>query len=126
MGALIVSKRELLAALWPVDVRAGAEENFGGLHDRFRKRWVRMNCQCYVLGERRHFNRQYTFRNHLSRARAYDSHSQDPFILWIDEEFRHALGAIESNGAAGGGPGKLGDLNLAIFFLRLRLRQAAP
>src|SRR5579864_1379956 len=42
MEALILAKPSLLSALRPVDVRAGAEENLGGFHDRFRQRGMWM------------------------------------------------------------------------------------
>ncbi len=38
----------------------------------------------------------------------------------------HAFRAVDRNGAARSGPGKFGNLDLAVLFLRLRLGQTAP
>ena len=50
------------AALGPIHVRARAEENFSRLHQRFRKRGMRMNAQRNIARQGRHFNCEYTFR----------------------------------------------------------------
>src|SRR6202140_5438103 len=133
--AIIVSKRRrgrtadvaaALSALGPVNVSAGADENLGGFHHRLRECRMRMDRHRYIAGQRRHLDGEHPFGNHLAGASADDPHSQHPFALRIDKEFGHAFRAIESDGPPGRRPGELGDLDLSIFFLRLRFGQAAP
>ena len=110
----------MLSTLRPVDVRARAEENFGGFHHRFRKRWMRVNRERDVAGQRRHFDGQHAFGDHLACTGSYDAHAQHALGFRIENQLRHAFGAVDGDRTAGGGPGKLGNFDLAIFFLRLR------
>ena len=79
-----------------------------------------------VPGQCGHLDRQHAFGDQFSRAGADDSHAQHALGLRIEDQLRHAFGAIDRHGAAGGGPGKLRDLDFAVLFLRLRFGQPAP
>ena len=85
-----------------------------------------MDGQCNVMSERAHFDGEHAFGDQFAGAYADDPNTQHALGLRIEDQLGHAFGAVESHGAAGGSPGKLGHFDLAIFFLRLGFGQAAP
>ena len=87
---------------------------------------MRVDGQGYVAGQRRHFDGKHSFSDHLARARADDANAKYAFGMGIEEKLGQAFGPVNRDGAAGGSPGKFSDFDLAIFFLRLRFRQATP
>jgi len=85
-----------------------------------------MDGEADVFGERSHFDGEYAFGDHLAGSHADDADTENTLGVGIDEKLGHAFGAVESDGAAGGSPGKLRDFDFAIFFLRLRFGESAP
>src|SRR5207249_10641733 len=110
----------------PVDVRALTEENFGSLHDRFRKGRVRVDAQLDVGSESGHFDGQHALGDQLSGADAHDPDAQHAVAFRVDDQLGHALGAVERHGPSGGAPREARDLDGAILLLRLLLREPAP
>src|SRR5260221_14284848 len=100
------------AALRSVNVRRGAVEDFGRLHDGFRQRRVRMDGHRHVLGRGAHFDREHPLGDELARARAADAHAEHALGFRIDDELGDTVGAADRDGAAGGAPGKLRDRDL--------------
>src|SRR5580692_10728766 len=73
-----------LTALGAVDVRGGAVEDFGGIHDRFRERGMWMNRHRDIAGERGHFDSEHAFRDQFAGADADDADSEHALGLRID------------------------------------------
>ena len=76
--------------------------------------------------QRTHFYGEDAFGDQFARACAYDADAEDALCLRIDKQFGETFRAIESDGAAGRGPGKFGDGDFASLFFGLRLGQAGP
>src|SRR5580700_7265642 len=70
--------------LGAVDVGAGAEEDFCGLHDGFGKCGMRMNGECDVFGDCAHFDGENAFGDQFAGACSHDADAQHAFCLGID------------------------------------------
>src|SRR5437899_11851622 len=85
-----------------------------------------MDAQRDITGQGSHLDGEHALGDHFAGANTYDSNPENPLRLRVDEQLGHALGAVKRDRAARCGPGKLRDLYVAIFLLRLRLGEAAP
>src|SRR5260221_2703722 len=101
IGAERIRKRWDLSALGAIDVRAGAEEDFGGLHHRFRECGMRMNSQGYVAGHCRHFDAEHALCDHLTGACADNAYTEHALGLRIEKKFGHTFRQCESDGKSG-------------------------
>src|SRR5690606_29768711 len=102
-----------LLLLRAVHVRGLAEEDFGRLHYRLRRRRMRVDGELDVAGERGHLDGKHALGDQLTGARAADAYAEHALGLGIDDEFRHAVGAIERDGAATRRPWEARDFDLA-------------
>src|ERR1700677_917685 len=116
----------VLGALGAINIGAGAKENFGGIHQRLRKRGMWMNSECDVFGESAHFDGQHSLGDEFACACADDSYAQYALGLRIYDQLGHAFSAVDSHGPARSRPGKSGDFDLAILFLGLSFREPTP
>lgn len=65
-------------------VRCRTVENFGGFHQRFRQRGVRMDGIGDIPRGSSHFNCENTFGNEFSGVDAGYAHSEDSFGIGLD------------------------------------------
>ena len=65
-------------------VRCRAVENFGGFHQRFRQRGVRVDGIGDIPGGSSHFDGEDTFTDQLAGADAGYAHSEDSFAIGLD------------------------------------------
>src|SRR5690606_22256489 len=79
-----------------------------------------------VAGERGHLDGKHALGDQLTGARAADAYAEHALGLGIDDEFRHAVGAIERDGAATRRPWEARDFDLAALRFRLVLGEARP
>src|ERR1700680_3969977 len=87
---------------------------------------MRMDGECDVFDERAHLDGEHSFRYEFAGAGADNSYPQHALGLRIDDQLGHAFSSVDCHGASRGAPGESGYLDLAIFFLRLGLGEAAP
>src|SRR5579864_2133404 len=87
---------------------------------------MRMDAQRDVTGQSSHLDGEHTLGDHFARANTHDSNPENSLRLRINEELGQAFGTVKCDRTARCGPGKLRDLHLAIFLLRLRFGKPAP
>ncbi len=85
-----------------------------------------MNRERDIFRERRHFDGEHAFGDHVSSTNAGNADAKHALGLRIDEKFGEALGTIERSRTARRCPGKFRDFDFNIFFLRLRFGQPCP
>ena len=77
----------------PIHVRGLADEGFGGFHEGFAQRGVRVDAVGEVAGDGGGFDGEDTFGNQLARAGSDDADAEDSLGLRVDDQFRKALRA---------------------------------
>ena len=65
-------------------MRCGAIEHFGGFHESFGQRGVRMDRIRDISSGGSHFNCENTFGDELSGVDAGNAHSEDSFGIGLD------------------------------------------
>src|SRR5262245_53131605 len=73
-----------------------------------------------------HFNGEYTLSYQFTCAGTGDSHSEDALGFGINDQFGHAVAAIESCGPARSPPWKSRDFDRPALFPGLGFSQPAP
>ena len=79
-----------------------------------------------IRGRGAHLDRKDAFRDQLPCTGTDDADAEDALGLGIDDELRHAVGAVQRDRAARGRPGKARDRDFTILFRRLCLGEPAP
>src|SRR5579864_1284155 len=87
---------------------------------------MRMDAQCNIAGQGSHLNREHALSDQLARTGSYDADAEHALGLRIDDQFRHAVRAINGDGPARCSPGKFRHFDLTAFLLSSSLGQTAP
>ena len=87
---------------------------------------MRMNGHGNVVRQRRHFDGENAFSNHVASAHSDDANAEHAFGLGIDEQLRHAFRAVERSRAARCGPGKFRNFDFTAIFFSLRFGETSP
>ncbi len=107
-------------------MRGLADEGFGGFHEGFAERWVRVDAVGEVAGDGGGFDGEDAFGDQLACTGSDDADAEDAFGFVFDNQFRQALGASQRLGSAAGGPGEADDFHVALLSLRFGFGEAAP
>ncbi len=87
---------------------------------------MRVDGHGQIAGQRGHFDGQHSFGNKFAGSGANESHAQHALGLRVNDQFGHAFGTVERDGAPRCTPGKFRYFDLPIFFFSLGLGEAAP
>src|SRR5689334_17014795 len=103
-----------------------AVKDFGGLHECFGERRVRMDGLREVFGGRAHFDGECAFADEFAGAMADDPDAQDALGLRVDDQFGEAFGTIEGQSTARSTPREFGNFDFDFFGAGFGFGKASP